>query len=94
MSREFYEETGLYIGNILWYEFCEMNGSSFRVNVFTHQVNDEQFNKITTETDEEIIKVDVNRLPDNVLFNLKWLIPIALDSYRDNNFKWSSSRIC
>ena len=74
MRREFKEEAGLDIQ--YWYKSAVMRGLNWIVHVFfaygpVHQA--------TSITDEEVFVVSVNYLPNHVLPNLHWLIPLSFD---------------
>lgn len=75
MVREFYEETGFYWDS--WDKFCELSGDNYDIEIF------KAFGDITkamTVTDEEVCIVEVDDLPKNVMSNLNWLIPMALEN--------------
>ena len=74
MVREFREEAGLEIFN--WEHFCTISDDkSYECHCFftTSDL------KATTKTEEEINWYYTNFLPTNVIFNLRWLIPMALN---------------
>lgn len=77
MVREFREETGYETERSDWNYFHTMGSEEWQVecyrsfNVPLHQL------KTTTEETVEFAYVDF--LPRSVLFNLHWLIPLALD---------------
>lgn len=77
MIREFKEETTYTINNFK--NFAIINGSGWKV-YFYHAISVPFL--ILPEpnpTDEKIIIADINNLPKNVMPNLRWLIPMALD---------------
>lgn len=73
--REFLEETGLYVPT--WEEVCVMGNDSWNVKVY--KAFDVPLEKLRTMTDEEVEIYPALDLPDDVLFNLRWLIPLAID---------------
>jgi 8-oxo-dGTP diphosphatase len=73
MEREFLEETGVKISN--WKSFVSLSGEDWFVSFF-YSIGD--ITKCQTLTDENIVILDVNNL-HNVIFNLNWLIPLALE---------------
>lgn len=80
MVREFKEETGIDSKEDDWKLFCTMNGMRWIVYCYcTFTINPYD---VKTKTDEEIFIFKVEELPDNVLHNLRWLIPLALDKDR------------
>jgi 8-oxo-dGTP diphosphatase len=76
MTREFYEEAGLKITS--WKEFAVMNGENWEV-YFYYAVS-EHYDLVESKTDE---KIEIHYLFDlaniNVIPNLRWLIPMAID---------------
>jgi 8-oxo-dGTP diphosphatase len=74
MVREFYEEAG---DKIDWRQFCEVKGDGYRLYCFTSREKTE----ITTKTDEKVGWYPVSKLPDNILPNVRWLIPMANYQY-------------
>lgn len=86
MEREFLEETGVEIKD--WKLFCEYTGKDYIVYFF--KAFSLEYDKVKSKTDEEVdvYKVselnwdmkDIDRLRNRTIDNLKWLIPLALDS--------------
>lgn len=74
MRREFKEETG--VENIDWNSLITLAGSDWEVHFF-YGFGD--ITKVRSLTDEIVVVVDINPLPENIIDNLKWLIPMALD---------------
>ncbi len=75
MQREFSEEAGLNIST--WMSYAILRAPSWTVYVFSaHNVG---IHALRKETDERLVNCDVDNLPPNVLPNLRWLIPLALD---------------
>lgn len=75
MVREFKEETGVTI--LEWIHFGTMKFAGDTVFLFAAFPETEIVN-ITTQTDEEVTAVSVKNLPDHVIPNLHWLIPMAM----------------
>lgn len=83
MQREFYEETGIAYGQ--WEQFATLSGPSAVVHVFRawSSLLEHAFSK----TDEEVGKYFTDLLPNNILPNLKFLVPLALTpGYEHTNF--------
>lgn len=76
MRREFLEETGLEIND--WKLFCTYQGPGYFV--YFYKSFSDKLDKIKTMTDEIVSVFDLNSLNDLTIPNLKWLIPLALDS--------------
>jgi 8-oxo-dGTP diphosphatase len=75
MVREFKEETGIETKPEDWEEFASYRGDGWYMYIF------KAFGDVTkakTMEAEEVKVVDVNNLPENVINNLRFLIPMAL----------------
>ncbi len=75
MVREFEEETGVTIPE--WDLYATLQGKDWECYFF--RAFEVDFTFLKTTTDEEILVCPVNPLPEDVLPNLQWLIPLALD---------------
>lgn len=88
MSREFYEEAGVHVNPPDWQHIVSYFGPrgqpEFDIKFF--RLFDEYvFEKAFSKTDEMLVRVqvsDIMSLP--VVWNLNWIIPMALDPYVDN----------
>ena len=78
MVREFKEETGRYI-TAKWTPYCTIKNADFVVYFFK-AFSTVDLALLDSPTDEEIVIYEVDALPDNVIPNLRWLIPMALDN--------------
>ena len=85
MVREAREEAGLQTAAEEWICVGEIKSDSYRVDVYA-RIHKGEFLDASTITDEEIEWFDVNELPDIVLPNLPWLIPLAIDKIKNNTF--------
>ena len=74
MRREFEEETGLKVWD--WCKSAIMCGPDWIVHVFYAYGPIYQAKSIT---DEKILVVYANSLPNRILPNLRWLIPLSFD---------------
>lgn len=81
MQREFNEEAGMNIAT--WTHYAVLRSPSWTVHVFkAHNVVVGAAR--STAPDEGEVQVHrVRHLPDNVLPNLRWLIPIAVMGYHE-----------
>lgn len=73
MKREFKEEAGLTIDDWKWYGTIT-DDKTYEVYCYysySHELP-------TTMTEEKIFPIDRNNLPNEVIPNLNWLIPMAL----------------
>ena len=77
MAREFAEETGLAIEE--WEKFAGLAGHKWRVTFYRAFESQEVQNDVQTMEEEEVKNWSVDMLPD-VIPNLRWLIPLALDT--------------
>lgn len=87
MRREFREETGTECNE--WTHYCTMQGDGYNENggfivfVFYAILPDARFYAIQTNETEEIMKWPLSSLRNvQVIGNLSWLIPLALDKIR------------
>ena len=83
MVREFKEETGIQTTEIDWFHFCRLTCPKCSVHFFwTINVG---FADAKTVTDEE---VEIIRVPElykaKLVYNLSWLIPMALNEDKLN----------
>ncbi len=77
MIREFKEETSYTIADFK--NFAIINGSGWRVYFFYALNKAALILPEHNPTDEKVIIADINNLPNNIIPNLRWLIPMALD---------------
>lgn len=70
MIREFREEAGT---AVTWRQFCFIYGSAYELYCFTSRDDVE----VNTMTDEPVNWYRINELPENIIPNLKWIIPMA-----------------
>ena len=75
MVREFQEETGTLVES--WNRFAIMGTDQW--NVYVYSAWDVPLQGLKTTTDEEVDTFNAYDLPGDTLFNLRWLIPLALD---------------
>ena len=73
--REFFEEAGLYVGG--WELFLELENPGHWVIHFGKAVGD--VTKVKTMTDEPVSVFPTSHLPKNVVRNLPWIVPMAMD---------------
>jgi 8-oxo-dGTP diphosphatase len=75
MTREFWEEAGE--RNIAWRQFLFITGTGYELNCFTAKADGANLKNIHSATDEIIGWYPVESLPQNILPNLKWIVPMA-----------------
>ena len=81
MVREFEEEAGVLTAPDTWQHFVTLRGEGFEI--FFYHASSRQIDAVHTVEDEEVGIYPVDTLPDTVLHNLRWLIPMALDEKVD-----------
>ena len=79
MSREFEEETGVVTASGAWKVFAVITGAQKYKVYFLYTLSDDLVNVKTVEK-EKVGIYAVDDLPQNVLHNLRWLIPMSLDT--------------
>jgi len=76
MVREFEEEAGVL--NTNWSQFAILRkDGEWQVDFYFS--DNPVWDSIKQKTDEKLVPVEVAKLPDNTIYNLRWLIPLALD---------------
>ena len=79
MTREFGEETGVLYYH--WYHLMTLKSGSTTIYFFCCQVFPETIDKVRTMEDEQIVLYPIRHLRydnDNMVSNLKWILPLAL----------------
>lgn len=92
--REVAEETTLITKNDEWIYLGDMGSDSWQVHVFTC-IYKGDFSDAKCGNDSRAEKVEwfsVKELPDRALSNLHWLIPMALDKIKHQEFHFCSVR--
>lgn len=85
MIREFFEETGVQVDS--WERFCVLEGYDWTVH-FYWATGD--MSKLKSTTDEKISVHYLSELDElNVIANLRWLVPMAADFARSQQFETS-----
>lgn len=86
MIRETKEETGLETSAKAWTYIGAMKQSFGDVDVFTLKYEGSPSDAQHADH-EEIAWLEAEQLPNNVMQNLRWLIPLAQDKLRNNEFE-------
>jgi 8-oxo-dGTP diphosphatase len=73
--REVREEAGVDIER--WEEFLTWHDAEYRLRAV--RAFDARAGAAYTAEDQEVILTGIDALPDNVIDNLRWMIPLALD---------------
>ena len=78
MVREFYEETGVKTKTDEWSNYAHIvRPSGYDLHVFS--AFSDQLYAVRSVEREVVEFFNVSNLPQNLISNLKWLIPLALD---------------
>lgn len=77
MVREFHEETGIFTEESEWEYRFELRGSNWRVLIYMAEGPIRLAKQITHKDKPLCCWVDM--LPENVMSNLRWIIPFLLD---------------
>jgi 8-oxo-dGTP diphosphatase len=84
MVREFEEETGHHVDAVRWRRFLTFRGEGFRVVCYAAQLESEEMYSIGSPEAEQTVVLPLADLPGaNVVPNLRWLVPMALDETVD-----------
>lgn len=73
--REFKEETGVDFKD--WKHFATLHGNSAKIYAFYGYADKDTFYSCKTMEDEQVGFARADRIPDNAVPNLHWLIPAA-----------------
>jgi len=78
MAREFEEETGVKTAAAKWLHFAtiEIKGD---YSVDFYKICSRKISAARTVEREKVVRCAVDNLPSNIVPNLAWLIPLALD---------------
>jgi 8-oxo-dGTP diphosphatase len=74
MHREFLEETG--VNESDWQPFLTLRDNQLRWSLRFYRAFGD-LSKVRSATDEEVIVVPAYPLPDMVIDNLRWIVPLA-----------------
>lgn len=86
VSREFDEETGVASMPEEWTEIGRIEGTDYYVLFYTMVHNVELHGSIDHDlSDEPIAWFKINELPENIMSNLRWLIPFAFNTHKQGN---------
>lgn len=77
MSREFFEETNIRVPIEDWTFKIDMVGPDYHVGFFLAYGDNYGFKQMTEET---LHLVRINNLPPETIYNLRWMLPLCLDS--------------
>lgn len=84
ISREVAEESGLFIPPPQWQEVGHLTWTEWYVTVLAAR-HLGSIKDPLTQTDEQVAWYPVGKLPNTVMTNLKWLIPLAIDALTNDS---------
>lgn len=84
--REIEEETSLKTNTDDWQKVGELHSSKFAVDVMTTIYQGKEIDAISNE-EEKVEWFPTENLPKNIMTNLSWLIPIALEKIKEKKIK-------
>jgi len=79
MAREFKEEAGQPIGAHNWNHFCTLKSDVHQVHFFAAFVPQFILDGCSAQEDEPVDVFDIHDLPDELMHNIRWMIPFVLD---------------
>jgi 8-oxo-dGTP pyrophosphatase MutT (NUDIX family) len=83
--REFKEECGIVTNIEDWRHIGLIrNQWNYEVEIFTG-VQNAKHGELKTMEDQPVTWIDIDKLPKNVVSNLSWLVPFALNSWKQGN---------
>ena len=85
MVREVQEETGLITKTDKWISLGLMESADWKVHVFT-LVYEGNPNDAKSADKEKVEWIYVKALPTNMMSNLTWLLPLAIDKIQHQEF--------
>lgn len=86
MTRETVEETGLQVSNESWVLVAMSSSNDWDLTMYAAVYTD-AMQDAKTVTDEAVEWVPIHDLPETVISNLTWKIPLCLDKLRTNTPK-------
>jgi 8-oxo-dGTP diphosphatase len=89
LVREFFEETGMKTSNSDWRRVAVFYGPHFEMQVFSGREPEHQQVEWVRTTTKELVQVfPVSDLPSNMLMNVRWLIPLCINTKDDPDFEY------
>lgn len=88
ISREFKEECNIFTTNNDWYHVGQiLNKDNYYCDVLTLDMDNSGHGEFQSLTDEKADWFKLDNLPNNMISNLKWLIPFAINYSKKGNNK-------
>lgn len=86
VSREFEEEAGVKIASEQWKHIGTIeNPGEYYVEFFTALYYPEVHGQVESKTEESLAWESCMELPNNVISNLHWLVPFAMNTHLQGN---------
>jgi 8-oxo-dGTP pyrophosphatase MutT (NUDIX family) len=79
ISREFYEECAILTTGDEWIYIGEIDSSNNYNVAILLCVQKDNHSELKTNEDQPVIWCDVDKLPENIIPNLSWIIPYAIE---------------
>lgn len=86
IAREVQEETNISTNPKSWIKYAELHSSKFAVDVMATIYSGPEADATNNE-DQPVEWFDIKDLPKNVMTNLTWLIPLALEKLKEKELK-------
>ena len=86
MMREAKEETGLTTTAADWKQFATISSPDRQVHFFSLVYRGPE-SDIKTTTDEPVSWYDVRALPQNIVTNISWLVPLAAEKMQNDTLE-------
>lgn len=86
VAREIFEEAGLKTDPSAWSRIGCLRGDRSTMDVFAY-VHRGALSEASSQEAETVYWVDVRTLSENVMENLRWLIPMAVDKLKNHEFE-------
>jgi 8-oxo-dGTP diphosphatase len=80
ISREVSEEAGLNIPVQSWKKIGNLIWEEWQVEIYATVFSGSE-NNVQSLTEDEVAWYEVDHLPNNVITNLRWLIPLGIDCW-------------
>jgi len=87
--REFKEECDINTITSDWRYIGIIKGDDYTVEIFT-ALHGLKHGNLTTITDELVTWVNINEIPNNIVPNVSWLLPFAINYWNDKNLKFGT----
>lgn len=84
--RETHEESNLVTDPQQWVSVGSLQGDEWNVDVFTYIYSGDMENAVKAGK-EDVEWFEAHSLPDNVISNLRWLVPLCINKFSPHTFR-------